>query len=311
MDQTLLFIFNPKSGKAQVKQKLFDIVDCFVKAGYQTIVHPTQEQHDARKIVRECAQKVDLIVASGGDGTINEVVDGLMELEPQKRPLLGYIPTGTVNDFASSLKLSKNILRATYDILEGQPFACDVGSFNDEFFTYVAAFGLFTDVAYETPQQSKNIFGRAAYILEGIKRLGNIQAYPMCIEYDNGAAIQDSFILGMVTNSVSIGGFKSISPNDVSLDDGLLEVTLIKQPKNPFELQMIIDALLKQNEDSEYIYLFRTSKLKITSEVEVPWTLDGEYGGTEQKITIENHHKAIRIITPIEQQKLLITSEIK
>lgn len=294
MSKKMLFVFNPHSGKAQVKQKLFQIVDIFVKNGYQVTVHPTQEKMDAKRMVKKFAKRSDIIVCSGGDGTINEVVDGLMECE--KRPPLGYIPTGTVNDFASSLKLSKNIMKAAQAVVDGKPYPCDVGGFNDEFFTYIAAFGAFTDVAYETPQQTKNILGRMAYILEGMKRLGNLQSYHMKFEYEE-QVIEDDFIFGMITNSTSIGGFKGLSGKGVKLNDGLFEVSLIKMPKNPFELQMIVNALITGEANLDYMYSFRAAKVKVSSELEVPWTLDGEFGGAWKEAEIVNYKQAIEVIT--------------
>ena len=295
MSKRMLFIFNPHSGKAQVKQRLYEIVDYFVKDGFEVIVHPTQEKLDAKRMVKEYANQCELIVCSGGAGTVNEVVDGLMDSEI--RPVLGYIPTGTVNDFATSLKLSKNIEKATIDILEGEPFACDIGGFNREYFTYVAAFGAFTDVAYETPQQTKNMLGRMAYIFEGVKRLGNLQSYLMRVEYDQGV-IEDEFIFGMVTNAKSVGGFKGLSGKGVKMNDGLFEVCLIKMPKNPIELQMIINALVTREINRDYIYSFRAAQLKLFSEDVVPWTLDGEYGGSETEVLIQNYKQAIQIIRP-------------
>lgn len=295
MSKKMLFVFNPHSGKAQVKQKLFFIIDSFVKGGYQVIVHPTQEKLDAKKMVKKYAKRCDVIVCSGGDGTVNEVVDGLMECE--KRPLLGYIPTGTVNDFASSLKLSKNIGKAVHTVVEGDSFACDVGGFNDEYFTYIAAFGAFTDVAYETPQQTKNILGRMAYILEGMKRLGNLQSYHMKFESEE-QVIEDDFIYGMITNSTSVGGFKGLSVKGVKLNDGLFEVFLVKMPRNPIELQMIINALFTGEINPDYMYSFRAGEIKVSSEIEVPWTLDGEFGGACQEARIVNYKQAIEIIVP-------------
>jgi len=292
----MLFIYNPHSGKAQLKNQLSNIIDLFVKAGYVVTVHPTQEALDARRMAKENSGHYDLIVCSGGDGTINEVVDGVMECGADARSVLGYIPTGTVNDFASSLKLSKNVLKAAENITVGTPFSCDIGSFNQEYFTYIAAFGLFTDVAYQTPQQTKNMLGRPAYILEGMKRLSSIKPYNMRFETDE-QVIEDEFLYGMVTNSVSVGGFKGICGKHVKLDDGLFEVTLIKMPKNVIELQAIINAVIKRESNPEYMYSFRTAKLHVTSEEAVEWTLDGEFGGSEVEVWIENHKQAVQIIT--------------
>jgi diacylglycerol kinase (ATP) len=293
MNRKLLFVFNPHSGRAQLKNKLVGILDLFVKHGYEVTIHPTQAKLDAKQVVMERAGQYDLLVCSGGDGTMNEVVDGLMEIDP--RPNLGYIPAGTVNDFASSLHISRDMMKAAELVMTGKPFACDIGGFNREYFTYVAAFGLFTDVAYQTPQQSKNMLGRMAYILEGAKRLSNIQSYHIKVEHDQGV-IEDDFIFGLVTNSTSVGGFKGYRGSDVKLDDGLFEVSLIKTPANAIELQMIIGALMMKEINKDFITTFHTSRLTLTSEEEVPWTLDGEYGGTEKEVQIVNHPKAIHIL---------------
>lgn len=308
MKRKLLFVFNPHSGRAQLKNKLVPILDLFVKNGYEVTVHPTQAKLDARHIVMEIASQYDLLVCSGGDGTINEVVDGLMEIE--QRPDLGYIPAGTVNDFASSLHISRDMLKAAELAMTGEPFACDIGGFNQDYFSYVAAFGLFTDVAYQTPQQTKNILGRMAYILEGAKRLSNVSSYRIKIEHDNGV-IEDDFIFGLVTNSTSVGGFKGYRGAGVKLDDGMFEVSLIKTPQNPLDLQMIIGALMVKEINKDFIMTFRTSKLKLISEEEVPWTLDGEYGGTEKEVEIVNHRQAIRIIVnPDKLTKRVETAQL-
>ena len=153
----MLFIFNPFSGKAQIKSKLFEIIDVFVKGGYEVIVHPTQAVGDGFEKTKELAPQVDLVVCSGGDGTLDEVVSGLMEVD--QRVPIGYIPAGSTNDFANSLSISKDMVQAAKDIIEGNLYSCDVGAFNNDSFVYIAAFGLFTDVSYETDQHMKNILG--------------------------------------------------------------------------------------------------------------------------------------------------------
>lgn len=289
----LLFIFNPHSGKAQIKNSLLHIIDSFVKGGYEVTVHPTQAKMDAFEIVKNKGAEYDLIVCSGGDGTLNETVKGLMMCDVRTR--LGYIPTGTANDFASSLGISKNIIQATKTILKGIDFSCDIGSFNDAFFTYISAFGAFTEVAYQTPQQTKNIWGHLAYVLEGIKRLSSIKTYHMTIEHD-GEVFDDDFVFGMISNSMSVGGFMETSNLGVVLDDGLFEVALVKMPKNAIDLQLTINDLLKQQVDSAYIYFFKTSEIKINSTEEISWTLDGEFGGSTNEVIIKNHRQAITII---------------
>ena len=302
----LLFVFNARSGKAQIKNQLVDIIDLFVKAGYEVTVHPTQDRLDAFNVLRDQGNNYDLVVCSGGDGTLNETVSGMMAGGIKTR--LGYIPTGTTNDFATSLGISKNMLQATNTIISGVDFNCDVGSFNDSYFTYISAFGAFTEVAYQTPQQTKNILGHLAYVLEGIKRLSSIKTYHMEIQHD-GITIEDDFIFGMVSNSMSVGGFKGYGDLGIVLDDGLFEVAFIKMPKNPIDLQMTINHLIKLQVDSNYIYFFRTSALKVTSIEEVPWTLDGEFGGNAKDVVIKNISKAITIIRNPCQDELLLSEE--
>ena len=289
----MLFIFNPFSGKAQIKSKLFEIIDVFVKGGYEVIVHPTQAVGDGFEKTKELAPQVDLVVCSGGDGTLDEVVSGLMEVD--QRVPIGYIPAGSTNDFANSLGIPKNMEEAARVAVNGTPFPCDVGGFNGDTFVYVAAFGLFTEVSYQTSQQMKNILGHAAYILEGAKHLMDITSYRMKVSHD-GEIIEDEFIYGMVTNSLSVGGFKGISGPDVLLDDGLFEVTLIKNPKNPIELNKILAGLANRENDNELIYSFKTSELHVENEEEVPWTLDGEFGGSHTDLTITNLNKQITIM---------------
>ena len=204
----MLFLFNPRSGKEQIKSHLLRILDIFSKAGYDIHVHVTQCQLDARKTVEHLGKNVDVIVCSGGDGTLDEVVTGM--IRSGFRTPIGYIPAGSTNDFGGSLGLPKNMVHAAETIVKGNDFACDVGSFNQDVFVYIAAFGLFTDVSYETGQDMKNVLGHMAYLLEGMKRLPTIRSYPMRVTYDD-TTIVDDFIFGMITNSVSVGGFKRIT----------------------------------------------------------------------------------------------------
>ena len=280
----MLFIYNPKAGKAQIRNKLADILDVFTKGDYEITVYPTQKSEDAMEKTRDRSKDYDIVVCSGGDGTLDEVVTGM--IRSGFRTPIGYIPAGSTNDFGGSLGLPKNMVHAAETIVKGNDFACDVGSFNQDIFVYIAAFGLFTDVSYET--------GHMAYLLEGMKRLPAIRSYPMRVTYDD-TTIVDDFIFGMITNSVSVGGFKRITGKNVKLDDGVFEVTLIKRPKNPMELNNIMVSLLNRDIDTDAMYCFRTSKLEITSTDPLPWTLDGEYGGTHTKVVIENICKGMDI----------------
>lgn len=289
----LLFVVNGHSGKGQIKNKLLDIIDIMIKEGYHVQVHTTQEREDATKVVREQAKYYDLVVCSGGDGTLDEAVTGMMQSEV--RTPLGYIPAGSTNDFANSLEIPKDMIQAAKTAVLGVPFSCDVGEFNGDYFIYVAAFGIFTDVSYATSQELKNALGHVAYILEGAKRLHTIKSYHMRVEYD-GNEIEGDFLLGMITNSTSVGGFKNMTGKDVKLDDGLFEVTLIHKPKNIIELNTIIASLTNLKDETDLIDSFRAESVKFYSEEEIPWTLDGEFGGDHKEVQIKDHCKAVDIM---------------
>lgn len=296
----LLFVYNPRAGKEMLKPRLSDVLDIFVKAGYEVTVHPTQAYRDAYYQIKEYeVGKYDLIACSGGDGTIDEVATGMMKRREMGKDVVpvGYIPAGTTNDFAKSLHIPRKPLAAADNAVKGVPFPCDIGKFNDSVFVYIAAFGIFTDVSYETDQAVKNVLGHMAYILEGAKRIFNIPSYKIKVEHD-GEAIEDEFIFGMVTNSRSVGGFSNMVGKNIVFDDGLFEVTLIKTPKNPIALQEIIAALLIEQVDTKHMYTFKTKKITFDSVEEIPWTLDGEFGGEQDYVEIENSQKAMEIMVP-------------
>jgi len=296
----LLFLYNPRAGKGRVSLQLSDMLNIFVKAGYEVTVRPTQKYHDAYEYVRAFPDEYERIVCCGGDGTLDETVTGMMERE-HKIPI-GYIPAGSTNDFANSLQIPQNLLEAADNAVNGVAFPCDVGSFNHDIFVYVAAFGLFTDVSYETPQQSKNILGHAAYVLEGMKRLGSIRSYPMKVMYEGGIILEDEFAFGMVTNSRSVGGFPNmVNKQHPVFDDGLFEVTLIRSPKNALELQNIISALLIEQFDSEYMFSFQAGDIRFESPEEIAWTLDGEFGGSHSKVRVRDLKQSLTIMLPADK----------
>ena len=302
----LLFIYNPHAGKELLKPKLSDIIDIFVKAGYEVVAYPTQSYRDAyRKVSEYDSDEYDLVVCSGGDGTIDEVVTGMMQRD--KREPIGYIPTGTTNDFANSLHIPKGLLRAADNAVNGTLFPCDVGKFNDDIFVYIAAFGLFTDVSYQTKQEMKNVLGHLAYVLEGTKRLFNVPSYRIKVTLD-GEKLEDEFIFGMVTNSRSVGGFRNMIGKQVVFDDGLFEVTLIKTPKNPLALQEIVASLLIEQVDTKHMYSFKTGRITFESLEEIPWTLDGEFGGAHDEVTVENLNRQLRIMVPEEHIRELMSN---
>lgn len=291
----MLFIYNPHAGKGLLKSKLCDVLDIFVKAGYEVVVYLTQGHQDAYQKVIQIEDKYDLLVCSGGDGTLDEVVTGMMQHAPENRIPIGYIPTGTTNDFASSLQISKDVLKSAKIAVQGEVFPCDVGTFNEDVFIYVAAFGLFTDVPYQTDQKLKSALGHMAYVLEGAKRLSNIPSYR--IKITNGEEeIDDHFMVGMITNSRSVAGFRNIMGKDVSFNDGEFEVTLIRKPKNIMEMNELITALLVEDLKSKHIYHFKTKELSLKSREAIPWTLDGEFGGKHKKVKITNKKQALQIM---------------
>ena len=288
----MLFVFNPKAGKGRIKMHLLDIVDIFNKGGYEVIIRATQGPKDAYEQVKEYADQVDLIACSGGAGTLDEVVTGIVEVGSQTP--IGYIPAGSTNDFANSLFMPKSMTAAASMIMEEQIYHCDIGKFNNQTFAYVAAFGLFTNVSYETDQDLKNILGHVAYVLEGMKQLFEVKSYHLKVTSDE-LTVENDFIYGMISNSRSVGGFKNLTGKNVDMNDGLFEVTMITRPKNPLELQEIMTAMLTAEDNTDLIHSFKSARVTITSEEPVPWTLDGEYGGSHTQIEIENCHEALNL----------------
>lgn len=298
----MLFIYNPNAGKGLLKARLSDVLDIMVKAGYEVVVYPTQYYKDAYRKVVHMEKGYDMVVCSGGDGTLDEVVTGMMKRDKEDRIPIGYIPTGTTNDFANSLHISRDIMEAADATVHGKPFACDVGRFNKDVFIYVAAFGLFTDVPYQTDQKLKNALGHAAYVLEGAKRLSNIPSYHIKVTVDD-KVIEDEFMIGMITNSKSVAGFRTIMGKDVKFDDGEFEVTLIKKPKSLIGLQEIIAALLIESFDTKHMYTFKAKEITLESKEEIPWTLDGEFGGQHEEVHIINKKQALEIMIEREDEE--------
>ena len=294
----VLFIFNPVSGKSQIRTDLVDILEILSRRDYVITCYPTRCKGDARNLIRNRKDDYLYVVCAGGDGTLDEVVSGMMEnLEKPFIPI-GYIPAGTTNDFAASLGIPSDMKAAAKVVAEGSTFLCDLGRFNeDSYFTYVAAFGIFTETSYETPQDLKNLLGHPAYILQGMMDLGKIRTYHFKVE-SKEFSVSDDFVFGMVTNSKSVGGFPDITGSEVDLSDGVFEVTLIKMPANILELNDIVQYLNHTTDKSDLVYRFKTSHLVMESGETVKWTRDGEYGGSFKKVELFNLHKAMKILVP-------------
>lgn len=289
----LLFIINPKAGKGAIKNDLLEIIVSFSDAGYEVVVYTTKDQEDAERKVIDEGEKFDLIVCAGGDGTLDNVVRGYMQLE--KKTPLGYIPVGTTNDFARSIKISRKPQIAAKQIVNGSINKFDVGKFDDKNFIYIAAFGLFTDVSYNTNQTLKRAIGHSAYVVEAIKNLTSYKGFKLEAQFD-GSLVSGEYIFGMITNSFSVAGFRIRGAKHVILDDGKFDCLLIKKPSTVIELQQIATAFLTNNIDgNELFFQCKASKVTINAEEEIAWTLDGEFGGNYKDVYIENIEKSVEM----------------
>lgn len=296
----ILFIYNPVSGKGAITSKLSYIVEKLSEIGMVTLL-PTKAKGDATKYVTEYSNDFDIVICSGGDGTLNEITTGYMSLPRENRKPCGYIPAGTVNDFATSMGIPKNIQTCTDKLLDSVGFPYDIGQFNDRYFNYIAGFGAFTDVAYKTSQTSKNIFGKIAYIMEGIKRLPKIKGINVEIKA-NEKVHCDNYIFGMICNTFSVGGIIKIDEEEVSLDDGMFEAIFVKTPKNPIELQETINDIVLRKLNSKHFLYIRSKEFEIESKTPIGWTLDGEFGGKYEKAKIINHERAIEFLKPKDKE---------
>ena len=278
-------IINPKSGKARSKTMLFDVVHALCEEKYRVITEITFHKGHATALAEKYAKKSDLIIAIGGDGTLNEVTEGVMKSEHQVS--IGYIPAGSTNDFAVSCGISTNVKKAISDIINGSDNPMDIGRFNSKYFNYVASFGAFTSVSYKTPQASKNAFGHFAYVLEGLKDLGSISPCHVKMEAD-GKVYEGDYSFGAIGNSTSIGGMIKLKEELVSMSDGLFEVLLIKNPKNAIELGAILTGLSASDFSDPIFTFFKAKEIKITTDGSFDWTLDGEFEPGTEEITISN-----------------------
>jgi YegS/Rv2252/BmrU family lipid kinase len=279
-----LFICNPRAGKQSIKGKLTDVISVLCHAGQPVQVYCTQGPGDATRIVRDRARKFRQIVCSGGDGTLNEVVTGL--LQSNAECFLGYLPCGSTNDFSVNLKLPRDLVQAAELTVTGRPFACDVGRFNDRYFVYCAAFGLFTRTSYSVAQEFKNVLGHVAYVLDGIKQLADVPDYHMTVHHDDKTVTGD-FIYGMITNSVSVGGFHNLGGRDVMLDDGKFELCLVRRPKTMEQLNEVLTGLIQTDfTDKSVFYTAKVSSVRLECTEPVAWSLDGEFGGETEAAEI-------------------------
>ncbi len=292
----LLFIMNPYAGTRRANRYLPDILSILNRADYQVTAHMTAGTGDCARVVALLAEEMDLVVCAGGDGTFNETVSGLLSAGVDIP--IGYIPCGSTNDFASSLKLPSNVLQATRNIVNGQPVRYDVGKFGSRYFTYVASFGAFTRASYATPQNIKNALGHTAYILGGIQELSQLRTEHLRIETGD-AVIEDDFLFGAISNSTSLGGILTLDPKRVDMRDGKLELMLVRSPKNLPELNEGILALQSQKYNCKMITFLSTDRLQITAPADMAWTLDGEREDGHSQILVENVPLRIQLMQEV------------
>ena len=291
--KTLLLIFNPKAGRSKPRGPLFDALAQLSEGGYLVRIHRTTAPGDAAETAAREGGRYDLVVASGGDGTLNEVISGLSRLEHP--PLLGYLPQGTTNDFAASLHLPPDPEQAAAAILRGRVQVLDIGQWNQRYFVYVASFGAFTKTSYSAPQAAKNALGHFAYILEGMKDLNSLRPYRVRLTAD-GEQLDGEYLFGAVCNSTSIGGLMKLDPGRVVLDDGKFELLLIPNPKSAADLQNLVMDLLNQNYEGQGLIFRHVSQLHLETKEDLPWSLDGEYAPSVPVVDIVNHQGALRLL---------------
>jgi len=295
MNKRLLLIVNPCAGQRKIRSRLTEVIEIFNRSCYTVITHITAGFEDATQAVLRYADEVELVVCCGGDGTFNETISGILKCG--KNLPVGYIPAGSTNDFASNLHLSADILQAARDIMDGETLPLDVGCFGERYFSYIASFGIFTKTSYSTPQSLKNTLGHAAYILNGIQELSQLKSHSLRIELPDGKTIEDKFIFGAISNSISVGGIMKLSQEHVDLSDGKLELLLIREPKDLRELADCVRAIQKQTYDSEIITLLSTPSAQIYAPEDMDWTLDGEKANGQTCVEVHCLHNAITVHT--------------
>lgn len=290
----LLLLMNPRSGKMRANRVLADIISILNRGGYDVTTYMTCARGDATEVASRRASEFDVILCIGGDGTFNEVASGLL-LAGSNTPI-AYIPAGSTNDFASSLGLSKNLLQAAQDVVDGKPCSLDIGKFNDRYFSYIASFGAFTRASYATPQNMKNALGHFAYILAGIKEVAAIRSTHLRFTLEDGSVYEDDYIFGAISNSTSVAGILTLAPGLVDMSDGLFELLLIRKPNTAIELSDCVLALTTQDYNTPMLTFASSSRIEIDAPETMDWTLDGEHADGAAHCVVENLHHGIQVI---------------
>lgn len=294
--ENLFLVVNPKSGTGRIKTELFKVCDILTRGGYRVTVHVTSKKGDATAAVENLGDEYSTIVVCGGDGTLNEVITGVMRSGNDYK--IGYIPSGTLNEWSQGLKISRSISKAARNIVSGRQVQLDIGRFGESYFSYTASFGAFTEASYSAPQNIKNVLGQVAYLLEGIKALGNIKPIHLRLTAENGDVYEGDYLFGAVSNSMSVGGIIKLDKAEVALNDGLFEVILIENPDTIADLNEIIDAIVTRRFNRKCIKQFKTHSLRVECDKKLDWTLDGEHAVSRGEIVIEDIKQAVNFIIP-------------
>lgn len=307
MRKRLLFIYNPNAGKKKIKGHLDDIITNLCSDDTELIVSPTTKPGDAKERVIEYGEDEGciMVACSGGDGTLHEIVNGLMHIN-RKIPIV-YMPMGSTNDFGASLNIPKDIIAASDVARFGVEFPCDIATFNEDYFVYTACFGLFTETSYATPQNIKNLLGHFAYVLNGMTELTNIKKYNMRVQFDDREE-EGSFVFGAVCSTTTIGGVKGLTGKDVRFDDGLYELLLIKDSGILETPALITDILLGKLEHKCVVYE-KVKSVRFIADDLVPWCVDGEYGGSFDDVSINVIKQGINIMVPKDNDVLVDREE--
>jgi YegS/Rv2252/BmrU family lipid kinase len=291
----LMLIVNPSAGRGGYRYYFGEAMKTLADGGFRTELFFTGGPEDATEFARAYAAEFDAVACVGGDGTLSEVIGGLMKIP--NPPPIGYIPMGTTNDVASTIGLPKNdTIGAARRIVEGTPHPFDVGGFGkDRYFAYIAAFGAFTEVSYATPQDQKRALGHLAYVLQGAQQLGKIEKLPVRVEYDDGV-FEGELVYGSMSNSTSVAGIVRLRDEMVSLGDGMSELVLVQDPGTIDAYGEMITAVLTRSFDSRYLKVIQTRHARFIFDRPVAWTRDGEDGGKHRELELCNYHAPVRLI---------------
>lgn len=296
MSIRVLVIINPASGRGNITEYIDEIRKNLEEKDMEVNLKITKKEYNANHIVKDNINESDLILVCGGDGTFNETISALMELNISDMSI-AYIPTGTTNDLAKSLNMPEKDISITKKLLESKARRLDVGQFNEnKYFCYIAAFGVVTDVAYKTSHKAKNKYGKFAYYIRALFELIKIPTYKTKITFDE-EELEGEFVYGGISNSESIAGFKWFDKEDVDLSDGKFEALFIRKPKKlSGYFRLISDFRNKDYMSNRDFVYFKANKITVTTAQKVDWTIDGEFAGNMNFANIENKNKAIELV---------------